>query len=150
LVLGVSEEPLLRSFAEPPCRRYRTNEACDIAQQEGRKAVADAIRPLGARLTCIVSAIEVDVATAALGERVVLSIAEVDAELVVVIADRVRPVIYNLILAGLLQSECGGRAVFQIAAVIGSIGRNRDVELRQASRQRQRSRVGVRYTEVVA
>ena len=38
---------------------------------------------------------------------------------------------------------------FLVAAVIGSIGRDRDVELRQASRQRQRRRIGVRNTEVV-
>src|ERR1700675_3380309 len=81
---------------------------------------------------------------------VVQPVANISAELDVVISYHVRPVIYELELARILLELVRRRAILEIPAALRSIARIVDVELRQASIQRQITHVRVRDAELVA
>ena len=77
-------------------------------------------------------------------------ITNIPAEFDVVIADDVRPVVYKLELARVLQELVGRRAVQKVPAAVGSIARIVDVELRQTSIQCQIADICIWDAELVA
>ncbi len=83
-------------------------------------------------------------------DEVVQPIAEVNPEFDIVVANLVRPVIHDLILAGILQELCRGGSIFEIAATIRAIAGVVDVELWETAIQRKIAHVCVGNAELIS
>ncbi len=80
----------------------------------------------------------------------VKAITKVGAEADVVVADLVRPVIHDLVLALVLQELLGRCSVFQIAAAVGAIAGILNVELGKPAVQGKVADVRIGNAQVVA